>query len=338
MKTILKKIGDWVAICIGFLLGIAIFGFLAGGLTIFLFHILFSSVSIDAVTPPANNIADWRSLVVIAIGCLAFLCFFLIRSLVSRPLGRLIEKGFVKWDAIVARGGRISKWIGQFVLSKPSGEEIRAAQNWAAKNKQFDTRIMSGDYRGQSGKFDAEKHAITKHKKTLPSYPRLKKASRIRLYFIAIPICFLLAWAFLAAQNQEHVDEQETADNQEAVDDIASVQWFENPVLRHWWWNITLVCSVVGFSLWAISSRSETRYIKILGADATYAEDDDEIYVADPTSFESWRQAFIDRHGHDMSAEQEKKLRAKVDKVIDAYEQERAALRKLAEKIDEIRD
>jgi hypothetical protein len=37
-----------------------------------------------------------------------------------------------------------------------------------------------------------------------------------------------------------------------------------------------------------------------------------------------------------MSVEQEKKLRAKVDKVIDAYEQERAALRKLSEKIDEI--
>jgi hypothetical protein len=37
-----------------------------------------------------------------------------------------------------------------------------------------------------------------------------------------------------------------------------------------------------------------------------------------------------------MSVEQEKKLRAKVDQVIDAYDQERAALRKLSEKIDEI--
>jgi hypothetical protein len=37
-----------------------------------------------------------------------------------------------------------------------------------------------------------------------------------------------------------------------------------------------------------------------------------------------------------MSADQEKKLRAKVDKVIDAYEQERAALRKLSDKIGEI--
>ena len=43
---------------------------------------------------------------------------------------------------------------------------------------------------------------------------------------------------------------------------------------------------------------------------------------------------FIDRHGHDMSVEQ-KKLHAKVDKVIEAYEEERAALRKLSEKIDE---
>jgi hypothetical protein len=195
---------------------------------------------------------------------------------------------------------------------------------------------VRGDYSGHSGEFEANKHAITKQKKALPSYPRLKKARKIRGYFIGIPICLFLAWAFFARQNQQDVDDQETADNQEAVGDTASVQWFENPVLRHWWWNITLVCSAVGFSLWVISSRSEERYIKILGADARYEEGDGEIYVADPTSFESWRQAFIDRHGHDMSVEQEKKLRAKVDKVIDAYEQERAALRKLSEKIDEI--
>lgn len=74
----------------------------------------------------------------------------------------------------------------------------------------------------------------------------------------------------------------------------------------------------------------------MLGADVRHEESDDEIYVADPTNFESWRQAFIDRHGHDMSAEQEKKMRKTVDKVIDAHEQERAALRKLSEKIDEI--
>ena len=66
------------------------------------------------------------------------------------------------------------------------------------------------------------------------------------------------------------------------------------------------------------TSAAAVSNIKILGADARYENDDDEIYVADPTSFESWRQAFIDRHGHDMSVEQEKKLRAKVDKVIDA--------------------
>ena len=78
----------------------------------------------------------------------------------------------------------------------------------------------------------------------------------------------------------------------------------------------------------------------MLGADVRCVEEDDEIYVADPTNFESWRQAFIDRHGHDMSVEQEKKLRVAVDKVIDADEQARAAasaaLRKLSEKIDEI--
>jgi len=288
----------------------------------------------EAVTPPAHNIGDWRSLVVIAIGCLAILCFFLIRSLVSPPLGKLIEKSFAKWDAAVSRE-RVPKWIGQFILSRPSREEIQAAQNWAAKNKEFDERIMRGDYSGHSENFEAETYAITQQKKALPSYPRLKKASNIRAYLLGIPICFLFVWAIhFANLNHPDSDDQETADNPEAVDDTASVQSFENPS-EHWWWNISLVCSAVGLSLWVISWRSEKRYLKILGADATYDEGDDEIYVADPTSFESWRQAFIHHHGHDMSAEQEKKLRAKVDKVIDAYEQERAALRKLSEKIDE---
>ncbi len=86
------------------------FGFLAGELTIFLLHILVASLPVEAISPPANNIADWRSLVVIAIGSVAILCFFIIRALVSRPLGKLIEKCFVRWDAVVARGGRISKW------------------------------------------------------------------------------------------------------------------------------------------------------------------------------------------------------------------------------------
>jgi hypothetical protein len=215
--------------------------------------------------------------------------------------------------------------MGQFILSRPAPEQIQAAQEWAAKNSEFDTRVFSGDYRGHSGKFEAEQHALTMQKKALSSYPRLKKADKIRAYFIGIPICLFLAWVVLFATL-----------NQRDVDDTASVQWFENPVVRHWWWNITLVCSAVGFSLWVISWRSEDRYIKILGADARHEEGDDEIYVADPTSFESWRQGFIDHHGHDMSVEQEKKLRAKVDKVIDAYEQERALLRKLSEKIDEI--
>jgi hypothetical protein len=67
--------------------------------------------------------------------------------------------------------------------------------------------------------------------------------------------------------------------------------------------------------------------VKVLGADVGYVEDDDDIYVANPTNFESWRQAFIERHRHDMSVNQEKKLRAKVGKLIDAYEQERAASR-----------
>jgi hypothetical protein len=85
------------------LIGIAFAGFLAGAVTIFLFHVLAPSLPVEAITPPAHNIADWRSLVVIAIGCLAILCFFLIRSLVSRPLGELIENSFAKWDAVVAR-------------------------------------------------------------------------------------------------------------------------------------------------------------------------------------------------------------------------------------------
>ena len=335
IKTILKKIGNWVGICVGFLFGIAIFCFIVGGLTIFLVRELVPSFPGEFFAPIAHNIADWRSLVVIAIGCLAFLCFFVIRSLVSRPLEKLIEKSFVKWDAVVARGGRISKWIEQFVLSKPSAEEIQAAQNWTAQNKEFDKRVFTGDYRWHSHEFESTQHSITKQKKALPSYPRLKKAGKIRGYFIGIPICFFLAACVLFGRSGEDADDQETTDSQEVVDYSAYGHWFENPVLRHWWLNITVVCSAVGFSLWVISSRSEKRFLKILGADARYEEGDDEIYVADPTSFESWRQAFIDRHGHDMSVEQEKKLRAKVDKVIDAYEQERAAIRKLNEKIDE---
>jgi hypothetical protein len=169
-------------------------------------------------------------------------------------------------------------------------------------------------------------------KKALPSYPRLKKAGKIRGYFIAVPICLFLSYGLLMVAPNE----DEIADNPEVVEQTASHQWFENPTLRRWWWNLTLVCSATGVPLWLISSLSEKRYQKLLGTDVRYEEGDDEIYVADPTSFESWRQAFVDRHGHDMSAEQEKELRAKVDKVIDADEQVRAASRKLSEKIDEI--
>jgi hypothetical protein len=149
MKTTLKKIREWAEVYFGVVFGIAFFGYLAGALTILLFHTLVPTFPVEAVMPPADNIADWRSLVVIAIGCLAILCFFLIRSLVSRPLSGLIEKSFAKWDAVVQRG-RVSKWFGQFLLSKPSAEEIQAAQNWAAKNNEFDKRIVSGDYRGNS--------------------------------------------------------------------------------------------------------------------------------------------------------------------------------------------
>jgi hypothetical protein len=116
MKTILSKIGEYVSICFGVLIGITFFGFLAGGLTIFVLRSLIPSLPWESVTPPAHNIADWRSLAVIGIGCLAILCFFFIRRLVSRPLGKLIEKGFAKWDAAVARGGSVVEWIGQFIL------------------------------------------------------------------------------------------------------------------------------------------------------------------------------------------------------------------------------
>jgi hypothetical protein len=104
MKTTLKKIREWAEVCFGVAFGIAFFGYLAGALTILLFHTLVPTFPVEAVMPPADNIADWRSLVVIAIGCLAILCFFLIRSLVSRPLSGLIEKSFAKWDAVVQRG------------------------------------------------------------------------------------------------------------------------------------------------------------------------------------------------------------------------------------------
>lgn len=64
--------------------GIAFGGFIVGGLTIWVLRSLIPSLPWESVTPPADNIADWRSLAVIAIGCLVFLCFLLIRFLVSR--------------------------------------------------------------------------------------------------------------------------------------------------------------------------------------------------------------------------------------------------------------
>jgi hypothetical protein len=332
MKTTLKKIGEWAVVLFGAVLGVAFFGYLAGALTILVFHTLVPTFPEEAVMPPADNIADWRSLMVIAIGCLAILCFFLIRSLVSRPLAKLIEKSFAKWDAAVARGGSIVERIGQFILAKPAPEEIQAAQEWAAKNNEFDKSIVRGDYSGHSDKFDAETHALTMQKKALSSYPRVKRARNIRGYVIAVPICLFLGYGLLVIGPNE----DEITDNPEVADQAASHQWFENPELRQWWLSLTFLCLAVGFPLWLIGRLSEERYQKMLGTDVGYVESDDEIYVANPTDFESWRQAFIERHGHDMSVEQEKKLRAKVDKVIDAYEQERAASRKLSEKIDEV--
>jgi hypothetical protein len=347
MKEKLSKIVESFWLCLGFLFGIVIFGWSAGMLIIFLLRTLVPSLPLEAVTRTANNIADWRSLAVIAIGCVAILCFLLIRSLLSQPLGKLIEKGFAKWDAVVARGGPVVEWIGRFILSKPAPEEIKAAQAWTAKNNEFDKSIFGGDYRYDNEKFEAAEHALRMQKKALSSYPRVKRASKIRGYIIAVPICLFLGFVLLTsamvetenADDQEVVD-QTTDDQEEVVDQTASHQGFENPELRRWWLNLAFACSAVCFPLWLISSLSAERYQRILGADVRYSESDDEVYVANPTDFESWRQAFIDRHGRDMSVEQEKKLRVAVDKVIDADEQARAAasaaLRKLSEKIDEI--
>ena len=329
--TTLKKIGEWATIGFGFILMWIFFGFLAGAVTIFLFHILAPSFPVEAITPPAHNIADWRSLVVIAIGCLAIACFLAIKSLVSRPLAKLIEKAFARWDTAVAHSPGVA-WLAQFILPKPSPEEIRAASVWKQRSDGFDKRIFSTEYLVN---YEADEHEIIKHKKSLPSYPRLKRAGKIRAWFLGTPIVLLIAYflLFVSAGHTEDADDAPVADNQEEVAvETASPQWF---ALRQWYWNVALVCSALGFPVWIISSLSEKRYLKLLGADVTPEEHDDEIYVADPTNFESWRQAFIDRHGHDMSVEQEKKLRAKVDKVIDAYEQERAALRELSEKIEE---
>jgi hypothetical protein len=123
-------------------------------------------------------------------------------------------------------GVRLWNGSGNSFSSKPAPEQIQAAQNWTAKNKDFDKRIVSGDH---SGNFEAETHALTMQKKALPSYPRLKKASQIRAYFIGIPICLIvLALVLFTTLDRQDVDDQETADNEEAVDNTASAQWFEN--------------------------------------------------------------------------------------------------------------
>lgn len=335
MKKIIEKIWNGVAICFGIVFGIAFCGWLAGALVVFLLRTFAPRIPVEAVMPPADNIADWRSLVVIAIGCVAILCFLLVRSLISRPLGALIEKSFIRWDAVVARTSGVA-WVAEFILPKPSPEEIQAAGGWKQRSDEFDKRVWNREY---SVSYEADEHQVIKHKKSLPSYPRLKRAGKMRAWFLGTPILLFIAYGvlFLSSGHTEDTDDTPEADNQaEVAVATDSRQWFENPALRHWWWNVALISSALGLPLWMTSSLSEKRYLKILGADVTPAERDDEIYVADPTDFESWRQAFIERHGQDMSDEQEKKLRAKVDKVIDAHEQERAALRKLSEKIDEI--
>lgn len=335
MKKIIEKIWNGVAICFGVVFGIAFCGWLAGAIAILLLNALLPKFPVHAVMPPANNIADWRSLVVIAIGCVAIVCFLLIRSLVSAPLRALIEKSFARWDAIVARRSNVA-WVAQFILPKPSPEEIRATNAWKERSDDFDKRIWTKEYLVS---YEADEHEIIKHKKSLPSYPRLKTGGQIRAWFLGTPIVLLIAYGvlFVSTRHTEDTDDAPGADNQEQVAvETASPQWFENQALQHWCWNVVLICSALGLPLWVISSLSEKRYLKMLGADVTYAEADDGIHVADPTNFESWRQAFIERHGHDMSAEQEKNFRGKVDKVIDAYDQEGAALRKLSDKSDEI--
>jgi hypothetical protein len=62
---------------------------------------------------------------------------------------------------------RLSNWIGQFILSKPTAEEIRAAQNWVANSNEFTKRVFAGDYKGDPEKFEAASYAITKQKKAL---------------------------------------------------------------------------------------------------------------------------------------------------------------------------
>ena len=229
-------------------MGIALFGFLVGAVTIFLFRALVPGFPLDAITPPADNIADWRSLVVIAIGCLAFLFFVAIKSLVSRPLAKVIEKAYAKWDAVVARNPGVA-WLAQFVLPKPSLEEIRAASTWKQRSDDFDKRVFTKKY---FVSYEADEHEIIKHKKSLPSYPRLKRAGKIRAWFLGTPIVLLIAYfiLFVSPGHTEDTDDAPAADNQERVVlEANSHRWFENPALRHWWWNITLVSSAVGFSL-----------------------------------------------------------------------------------------
>ncbi len=311
MKT-LKKIGKWVTIGFGALLGSVFVGYLAGALAILLVSRFSSQLPTDALIR-GNDLSDWRNLIAVGIGWVTILCFLLIRSLVSRPLGKLIEKSFTTWDAVAARRPGVA-WMAQFILPKPSPEEIRAASVWKQRSDDFDKRIFTKEYLVS---YESDEHEIIKHKKSLPSYPRLKRAGEIRAWFLGIPIVLLIAY-FVLFVSSEHTDDTddgpETDEPEEVAIQTASPRWSE---VRQWSWNLTLISLVLGFPLWAVSELSQRRYFRILGAEVAPEERDDEIYVADPTSFESWRQAFIERHGHDMSADQEKKLRSKVAELID---------------------
>jgi hypothetical protein len=191
MKAMLKKIGEYFSVCLAVLFA----GYLAGWLTLFVLHSLIPSFPMEAVTPPANDLADWRSLMVIAIGCLAMLCFFFIRSLVSQPLGKLIEKGFTKWDAVVARGGSVVEWIGRFILSKPTPKEAQAAQSWAALDRDFGDKVINRDYKVS---YEADQHAITMQKKSLLVSTSKKGRQNTTLFYrntyLLFPGCLSSFW------------------------------------------------------------------------------------------------------------------------------------------------
>src|SRR5205823_10508305 len=84
--------------------------------------------------------------------------------------------------------------------------------------------------------YEADEHEIIKHKKSLPSYPRLKTAGKMRAWFLGTPIVLLIAYGVLvvSTRHTEHADDVPEANNQEQVAvETPSPKWFENPVLQH---------------------------------------------------------------------------------------------------------